>query len=307
MLSVLVGPNYFGLKEFLSKETADFIKKYGDIAIERIDLDESEPDKVINSVQSSPFLATRKLVILSNLSNQKELIEDFDSLINQIADTTDVIIIEKNPDKRSSLYKKIKKLEGFKEFANLDEMQLKNWLLNLSKEQGASISSQDVSYLINRVGLNQEKLNNEFKKLIDYSSHISRENIDELTEPTPQSSIFNLLDQAFSGDHRKTLKLYDDQRSQGVEPLNILGMIAWQMNAIALVDSSNNLSPKDISSASGINPFVVQKSLNISRRLGRSRISFILDKIIELDRSFKTVIIDQDTALKNFLTTLAYN
>lgn len=306
MLSVVTGPNYFGAKEFLDDIIKDFVVEHGNISVERIDAEDSSKDQTINTVQSTPFLASKKLVIISNLSNQKEIIEDLDDFFSHIAETTNLVIYEPKPDKRSAYYKKLKKLKEFREFKELDETQLRNWLAERAKKQGAVISQTDIAYLIARAGLSQQKLSSELKKLIEYDKNISRDNIDKLIDPTPQSSIFNLLDVAFTGDHKRTLKLYEEQRAQGVEPLNILGMITWQMHAVAVVNSAKDLSSGEISSSSGLSPFVVQKSQNIQRRLGRNKIGKILDTIIDLDTAFKTVIIDQDTAMKNFLTVLAH-
>ncbi|MBI5357558.1 DNA polymerase III subunit delta [Candidatus Saccharibacteria bacterium] len=305
MFSVVAGPNYFGAKESLDTLVRDFVSEHGNMSVERIDAENSGKDQIINIVQSTPFLASKKLVVISNLSSQKDITEDLDGFLDKVAETTDLIIFEPKPDKRSSYYKNLKKIKGFQEFKELDETQLRGWIIIRVREEGAEISQSDAVYLIARVGLNQQKLSNELKKIINYDKHITRKTIDELTDPTPQSSIFNLLDVAFAGDHNKTLRLYDEQRAQGVEPLNILGMITWQMHAVAVVNSAKDLSSGEISSSSGLSPFVVQKSQNISRRLGRDRVGHILDDIIYLDTAFKTVTIDQDTAMKNFLTTLS--
>ena len=85
-----------------------------------------------------------------------------------------------------------------------------------------------------------------------------------------------------------------------------MAMIVWQVHAVALVNSAeDNLQPAEIASTSGLSPFVVKKSQSISKKLGRNKIRVILEKLSDLDLSFKTVTIDQDTAMKNFLVYLA--
>jgi len=306
MLSVVVGPNYFAAKEYLDEKIASFIEEHGAISVERFDAEVSTREEIINSMQSTSFLSPEKLIIISNFSANKDLAAELDNLQESISDNNKVIIFESKPDKRSTYYKKLKTTKDFHEFAELNEQQLKDWVIQNAKKAGAVISSSDANYLITRIGLNQSKVNNELKKLIEFNKNIDRNSIDELTDPTPQSSVFNLIDAAFSGSLNRTMELYDDQRSQGVEPLNILGMIVWQMHAVAVTDSAKGKSPQEISSASGLSPFVVQKSLSISKKLGTAKTKQILQKLVDLDAAFKNVTIDQDTAMKNFLTVLSY-
>lgn len=305
MIGVVVGPNSFAAREYLNSEVADFKKTYGDFSVERIDAQDSEPEQIVRAVQETSFLAPEKLIVISNISAQKEITEEFEKFSEKISEGNKVLIYEPKPDKRSTFYKELKKQKDFREFSELDENGLRQWLSGIAAQENVKINPADVTYLINRVGNNQEKLKNEFEKLIRFNKNITRESIDILTDATPQSSVFNLLDVAFSADHKRTIMLYEDQRAQGVEPLNILSMIIWQIHNIALVNSAGDKSPDEISSASGMSPFVVKKSQLISNRLGRGRIESIIQKLSDIDLFFKTVTIDQDTAMKNLLVYLA--
>lgn len=305
MIGVVTGPNSFAAREYLNSEVASFKKTHGDFSVEKIDVQDSEYDQIIRAVQETSFLVAEKLIVISNISTQKKITEEFEKFKEKIAEGNRVLIYEPKPDKRSIFYKTLKKQKDFREFSEIDEIDLRQWLNGLVVKENGKISQPDVTYLINRVGNNQEKLKNEFEKLIRFDKNITRDNIDILTEATPQGSVFNLLDVAFSADHKKTILLYEDQRAQGVEPLNIFSMIVWQIHNVALVNSAGDKSADEISSASGLSPFVVKKSQLISKRLGRSRIESILQKLSELDLLFKTVTIDQDTAIKNLLVYLA--
>ncbi len=72
--------------------------------------------------------------------------------------------------------------------------------------------SKDAKYLVMRVGANQQTLSNELAKLLSYDKAITRQTIDLLTEQTPQSTIFELLDAAFAGNSKKAMELYAEQR-----------------------------------------------------------------------------------------------
>src|SRR5690606_24141563 len=120
-------------------------------------------------------------------------------------------------------------------------------------------------------------------KLVLFDPHISRESIGLLTEPLPQSTMFQLLDAAFAGDNKRALELYDEQRAQKVEPQAILGMIAWQLHVLALVKTAEQQGITDIAKEAKLSPFVVQKSRGITRRLSLAKLKDLLNRAHKLD------------------------
>lgn len=304
-VKVFIGPNSFALKQALSEVKAGFIKQHGDLAVETIDGDEADFQKVKSAVQSVPFLSSSKLTIVYNLGSIKEPAEEIEGIINSIGDEEELLIVEPKPDKRSSYYKYLKKNTEVKEFNELDERALAAWAVEYSKEKGAKLSTSDANYLIQRAGTGQELLSNELKKLIDYDVNITRENIDSLTEASPQTTVFNLLDAAFSGNTKKAIEIYGEQRYQGEEPLKILGLIIWQLHLVALVDAAEGKSDSEIMQASGLKPFTLNKSKSIVRHMGRQKIRDTLNKLVELDKRMKSSLIDPDEALKDLIISIS--
>src|SRR5207302_5372047 len=103
------------------------------------------------------------------------------------------------------------------------------WLSETAKARNATLNPSDASYLVERVGLNQQLLANELDKLLLYNPQITRSSIDQLTDPTPQSTVFQLLEAAFAGRTKQALDLYAEQRGLKVEPQQIIAMLAWQL------------------------------------------------------------------------------
>jgi len=191
MIITLTGNNHFLIQGELNKFIANFVAECTDMGLQRLDGEEAEYDQIREALQSLPFLASKKLVVLRSPSANKEFVEKVEKLFSDLPEITDVIIHESKLDKRSVYYKFLKKTTGYKEYNELDENALAKWLVEQAKEQGGSLNSSDARYLITRMGLNQQLLNNELAKLVAYNPNISRESIELLTEPTPQSTIFN--------------------------------------------------------------------------------------------------------------------
>jgi DNA polymerase III subunit delta len=304
MVLVLTGGNSFSLQAELKKIVTKFVAENGDFGLEKIEAAEVELGRLLESVASLPFLAPRRMIILSNPSANKSINEHIDDLLSAVSDTTDLIIVEAKFDKRLSLYKTLKKKASVKEFTELDERGLAAWLTQEAKTRGGGLTLPDATYLIQRVGLSQMGLHNELDKLLIYQPVITRTTIDLLTEPEPQSSVFDLVEAAFSGNTKKALDLYQDQRRQQVEPQAIMGMLAWQMHVIAVVKGNEKMGVSAIASAAKINPYVVEKTLRLTRDKTMNQVKGLVSQVLALDIRLKSEAIDADDALQHLLLTL---
>jgi len=305
MITTITGTNTYLVRARLDEQVADFVNTYGDLGLEKIDADEATYERITEALQSIPFLAEKKLVVIKNPGAQKQLNEQFADLLPTIPDSTDVILVETKPDKRTSFYKTLKNDTNFYEYDELREQELPRWLSDEAKVRGGSLSQSDASYLVGRLGANQLMLSQELDKLLLYKADITREQIDLLTEPVPQSTIFELIDAAFSGNHKKSIALYREQRSLRVEPQQIMAMLAWQLHVLAVVKTAEVKSSDEIAKVARLNPFVVRKSQNITRNLSIGELKRLAADVLALDIKLKSQNIDADEALEYFLLTIS--
>ncbi|MEI6751233.1 MAG: DNA polymerase III subunit delta [Candidatus Saccharibacteria bacterium] len=305
MITTLAGNNRYLLASELEKRTMDFVDLYGEFSLEKVDGEEASYEQLQGSAESHPFLSEKKLVILRSPSANKQFVENFDKWLERVADTSEVIILEPKIDKRLGYFKQLKKHTELVMCDDLNDMQLPSWLVGLAKDKKANLSLSDARYLIERVGSNQMLLQNELEKLILYNQDVTRSSIELLTSHLPQSTVFNLLDAAFGGNTKKALEIYEEQRAQKVEPLMIMGMIAWQLHVVALVKTATDKTPNDIAVEAKINPFVVQKSQAIARRLTLSQLRNIIKTTAELDTRLKTTTMNSDEALCQLLISFS--
>ena len=305
MITTLTGENEVLRAAELRRAVAAFEKEHGDMAVERLDGEEASYERMVEAVQSLPFLAARKLVVLRAPGANKEFTEKFAAFVEAVSDTNDAIIVEPKLDKRLTYYKQLKKLTAFKEFAVLDAGGLVRFAIDYTKEQGGSISSSDARLLVERTGTNQLGLQHELDTLLVYDQKITRESIENLTEKTPQSSIFELLDAAFSGDATRTMRLYDEQRALKVEPQQVIAMLAWQLHVLALVKTAQERSVDDIAREAKLNPFVVRKTQGLARHITLARLKELITTLREFDVRTKTEGIIPDEVVRFYLLSLS--
>ena len=305
MVVTLTGANDFLRKAELKKLAADFVAAHTEMAVERFDGDEAAVARMRESLASLPFLTERKLVILDELSQQKAFIESIDDILKDVADTTDLIILEPKLDKRLAYYKTLKKTTDFRDFIELDDNGLSRWAVDYAKGQGGSLSAADARFLIDRVGPNQQLLSSELNKLLAYDPNVTKAVITALTENAPQSTVFELLDAAFSGNTKRALELYHEQRTLKVEPQAIIAMLAWQLHALALIKTAGTRTTDDIAREAKLNPFVVRKTQTLARSRSLGQVRLMIQDLLDLDIKLKTVTIDADEALQLYLIKVA--
>lgn len=305
MTIVLTGTNSFALQHELRIIVDRFVAEQGELALERIDGQEAEFGRVREALTSLPFLASKKMVVLRAPSANKQFVEQAEKLLGEVADTTDLIIVEPKLDKRLGYYKLLKKSTDFKEFTELDVNGLAAWLGRSAKEQGGVLSSNDARYLIDRVGANQQMLSNDLDKLLLYNVHVSRENINLLTDLAPQSTIFQLLETAFAGNAQRALELYAEQRALKVETPQIIAMLAWQLHILAIIKAAGQRNPAEIAKDAKLSPFVVQKSAGIARKLTLARLKRLIADLLAIDSRSKRTSLDSDEALQLYIIKLA--
>jgi DNA polymerase-3 subunit delta len=304
MVITLTGSNSFLLRRRLNELISKFSDKYGELAVERIDAAETDAQAIIDAISSLPFLTSRKMVLLRDASLNKPAVEQIEQIISAADKTTELILYDPAVDKRTSYFKVLKSQTQLEEFEEMDSRQLARWLVNEAKAQGGSLPPPEANYLVERVGANQELLANELTKLIIYNPTISKESIQLLTEPTPQSRIFDLLDASFGGDKKRALRLYEEQRAQKVEPQAILAMIAWQLQLISVAKAGKGRPAVQISKDSGINPYPLQKATALANKLSDEKIRQLVSEALQIDLGSKTTALDLDEALKTYIVTI---
>lgn len=305
MITILTGSNSFRLRAKARRLVDDFVSEHGDMALERLDGEEAEFERIQEALQSLPFLADKKMVVLQSPGASKQFVEHAGKLLDELPGTTDLIIVEPKLDKRSAYYKLLKKQKGFQEFGELDERGLARWLVDEAKARKATLSMHDALFLIGRIGTNQQTLANEIEKLSLFSDKIDRRAIEELSPPTPQSTIFQLLEAAFAGNSKRALELYGEQRALKVEPQQIIAMLGWQLHVLALVKTAGDKTPDEIARDAKISPYVVRKSAGIARKISLAETKRMVRDLLEIDERLKREALNADDTLLNYLMTIA--
>ena len=308
----LSGDNSYLIEQEIELCTAKYLDQIGNSidGIERIDALNVMPEaaaELVNRLSSPSLFATKKLVIIRDLSKNAELSDRLiDLLEKNDSEQFDLIIVDKNIDGRSRLFKTLKSKSEFKLLSEPDEYTLIKWACDYARDVGGEISSADSKYLIGRVGLNQQRLSSEIDKLITYQPTITKESIDLLVEPLIESTTFDMTDAAFSHKRASALRIYREQRMLMVDPAIIIGSLAWQLHLLMLVKSGGEgVNTDKLATEAGVNPYAVSKAKNLARDISRSELSAAIDKLLQIEIRRKSERgYNSDDALEYYLLSI---
>ena len=297
MVYTYTGKNSYELQRKLDDAVSAFQDAHGELAIERVDASEVSADDIVQAVQSVDLFNPSKLIIIRNLSMNSELQERLEELLDRALDDNKIFIVDTALDKRKAYFKLLKKRTELHDFKDRSPHELGLWVRSEVKSAEGDISMSDASYLVERVGANQQLLHQEIEKLLLYNSSITKQSIESLTDRSLQSTVFDLLDAAFSGNKKKALRLYREQRAARVEPMYVVAMITWQLQNIALAVYAIPQSDATLIQA-GMAPYSAKKSIQLARHIEKDDLKRMIIELSELDLKLKSSAVDADAALE---------
>lgn len=201
-------------------------------------------DELSDFVDSMPFFAERKCVLLKNLDPDmldKDEFEEYIALISDVPETSVVIITRENTEDDPKKFKeklakaKMKKLietadrNGIVcELNCFTQAKLEGMAIAKCRRAGCELSSENAAFLAESVGGSLSLLQTETEKLCAYkkSGEITRADIDTLVPKRIESNIYDLAKELFAGRAGSALEILNALFVQRVEPVVIMAALS---------------------------------------------------------------------------------
>lgn len=297
---------FYGEDSFRAKNKIDALKKKFHQSVDTsgqnimtLDGETLSLAKFFEAVKASGFLATKKLVLIKNIFNNKKLKDWQDDLIAYLDTQKDTV--EENylifwqtdkPDVKSALYKTLKKFKYSEEFAKLSPAKLEAWLKDKVTRANKNISPANLNLLLSYVGDDLWLLNNELDKLINFStdSEITTENIKLLVAAKSNDNIFQLVEALGKKDKKQASLLLQQQLKTGANALYLLSMIVRQYRLLLKIKllSSDLNNSFALAQALKIHQFVAEKSLKQSQLYSIGQLKNIYKALLNLEEKLKS-------------------
>ena len=249
--------------------------------------------EVIDLAETMPFFADRKVIFLENSGFLKSGGEQLAEYVGEQNETTVLIFVEAEVDKRSKLFKAIQSKGCVVEFTEQDENTLKRWVAGMLAKEGKKITENTVQLFLTKTGTDMENIYAELEKLICYCMDkevVTAEDVEEICTTRITSHIFDMVDAIADKKQAKALQLYYDLLALKEPPMRILFLIARQCNILLQVKAMKNKGypNKDMASDIGVPPFALGKYAAQAAKFKTAMLKNAVAKCVEAEEAVKT-------------------
>lgn len=289
-------------KRFISKlcEDGDTIN-YNHFEGSKINVKE-----LMGLADTMPFFAENRLIIIENSGFFKKPTAELGEYFSQIPETTHMIFVEEEVDKRGKMYKATQKYGKAVEFKAQDSKSLAQWIKAQFKQADLQVRDKTIQFLIETVGDDMFRLYHEVEKLIAYTmgcGEVTEDDIETVCVAQITDQMFKMVDAVSDKKQKEAFEYYYDLIALKVAPIQIFNMlrrhyrILHQMKAFEGTGVGNS----EIIEICGIKPFLVRKYKEQIRRFEQKTLREILEEIAEMEETIKTGGLTDKLALELFI------
>jgi len=295
---------------FLMGEEAYYIDKISDFIEDNL-LDEAEKgfnqmvlygrdvtiDDIVSNAKRYPMMAECQVVIVKEAQDLSRTIEKLASYAENPQPTT-VLVVNykyKKIDKRKALYKAINKNGSVVfESKKLYDNQVPDWIRRVLKGHGYDISPKAAQMLVEFLGTDLSKVNNELDKLkivLPKGTQITPEHIEE---NIGISKDFNNFELRKAVGERNIVKAHQIAKYFADNPKDnpMVVTVALLFNFFSQLlhlHGMTDKNPRSVASALRVNPYFVNEYLTAARNYPMKKVSAVVALLREFDVKSKGV------------------
>ncbi|WP_375234948.1 DNA polymerase III subunit delta [Winogradskyella sp.] len=312
---------------FLMGEEAYYIDKISDY-IENNILDEAEKgfnqmvlygrdisiDDIVSNAKRYPMMAERQVVIVKEAQDLSRTIEKLVDYVNNPQPTT-VLVVNykyKKIDKRKGLFKALQKVNAVFESKKLYDNQVPDWIRRVLSGQGYQITPKASQMLVEFLGTDLSKIENELNKLkivLPEGSQITPEAIEENIGISKDYNNFELRKAVGERNMSKAFKIvkYFGDNPKDNPMVVTVSLLFNFFSQLMQYHGLNDKSPRSVASALKINPYFVNEYSSAARNFPMKNVSKAISLLRDFDVKGKGVganAISQDDLLKELLVKI---
>lgn len=251
------------------------------------------PRAVIDMAETLPFFADLRVLMLENSGFFKNKCDELADYMSTIPESTCFIFVETEIDKRSRLYKEVKKYGRVVEFGTQKEDTLIKWILGMLKKEGKNVTKETLQAFLTKTGSDMQLIKNELDKLVAYTAErnvITTEDVEHVCITQTTNKIFDMVNAIADGQQKKALELYEDLLSLKEPPMRILFLIARQFHQLYQLKqlSKEGMPGSEIAKLAGIMPFAMKKYQAQAKNFTEEELRAAVEECVASEEAVKT-------------------
>ncbi len=242
-----------------------------------------------------PFFAEKRLILLEDTGWFKGGggAEEMASYLEHIPDSTCLLFVESEVDKRGRLYKAVRKQGYAAELNHQDSAQLSRWAASILAKSGRRITGRTMEFFLSKTGDDMEQISSELEKLISYTlgrDVITDADVEAICTTQVTNKIFDMISAISSRQTKKAMDLYEDLLTLKEPPMRILFLIARQFNQLLQVKelAGRGMDKSAVASRLKLQPFVAGKAMVQARAFSREQIFSYVNLCVDAEERVKT-------------------
>jgi DNA polymerase-3 subunit delta len=323
---ILHGDDDYAMQRMLKELRAKVSEDPGMAELNTAQLDgrHASEEEIRTAANSLPFLANRRLVILSYpfaKLTSPEARNRFMKFMDDLPSTTGLIlVVEDHPEKKKGWdvlshdswimdwVNKHPRKVLVREYMIPHQTEMPGWIRKEAERQGGKITPQAASMLAGYIGNEPAMVSQEISKLltyVDFKRPVEIEDVEELTAHGEQVDIFKMVDCMASGDAPTALRMLHgllDER----EPVELFSMIVRQFRLLLqtreILDEGGGVVQvlKEVDHRD----FVAAKLTDQARSFSMTDLEEIFHQLLQIDEAAKTSQMQLDLAMDTFIAGL---
>lgn len=253
---------------------------------------DSSVKEIIQTCDTLPFFAEHRVVLLQDTGFFKTSNDEMAGYMKDIPESTVMIFIESEVDKRNKVYKQVKNIGYICECSRMNRSELSRWILVRLNKENKKITKENMNYLLEKLGDDMENILSELDKLISYTMGrdvIDTDDIDAVCISEITGKIFEMVDAIGSKNQKKALDLYYDLIAVREAPMKILYMLTRQFNIMLQVKemAQKGKSAGEMAKNMGMQSFIINKTLSQCKNFKLSAIRNAVNYCLKMEEAVK--------------------
>lgn len=254
-------------------------------------IDEKELTAMADTV---PFFSDYRLIIVENsgffkTSGHETLAE----YMKHIPETTCIVFVESEVDKRSKLFKAVSSTGYAASLTMPGDKQLMLWLGGIVKRENKLIQEQTMQYFLQLVEHDMNGMRQEMEKLICYVGHrqvIEKADVDAVCCVFVENKVFDMISAVAEKNQKRAMQLYDDLVALKEPPMRILYLMIKQFNTLYEVRdlAVKGYPASAIAEKTAIRDFIVKRNISLGRHFEITALREAVAYGTELEEEIKT-------------------
>lgn len=271
-------------------------------------------EDIVSNAKRYPMMAEYQVVIIKEAQDLSRTIEKLAKYADKPQPTTILVVNYKYKkiDKRKALYKAIKKTGVVFESKKLYDNQVADWIRRVLSPKGYSITPKAAQMLVEFLGTDLSKINNELEKLqiiLPKDSQITPELVEENIGISKDYNNFELRKAI---GNRNAVKAYQIANYFAENPKDnpMVVTVSLLFNFFSQLLQFHGLkdkSPRSVASALRINPYFVNEYVLAARNFPMRKVSTVVSTLRDFDVKSKGVganAVPHDDLLKELLVRI---